>query len=436
MAACGTPENDMTSTHQNGAITIRASKSWLLLFAFLLLIPWGFFLLVGTRIRQHTHESDSQPQTEKSGPYQIQATPGPWGDLKIVRVTIEPPWEILSPFLEHPQPVWRFIGYSRSQFSELLAHAGLTDAQRATLESAAVWQPDGAGCAIVPSPELLWSLTPESRAKLYGALSLFRENVYQHEPFRFPIELADEWLSNTGLPEAILAQTRRLFYRRGKTLLFSDPHLILPTLASDRDRIRLLKALTRQSTLLVNLHVDASADIPSLVNYWTAGYPGRAKDIRPLLNSATRVPGGLDIDISHLLPRFASKRLYTYPNADLDGQSMFFDCHWNSMNFWNDPPDDRFADSAFVIQTLETEYEVVLNDFSFGDILLFMRSATQAIHSAVYVADQIVFTKNGPGPYSPWILMRLDTLVSHYETNMDVEVRGYRRIQRPAMATL
>ena len=56
-----------------------------------------------------------------------------------------------------------------------------------------------------------------------------------------------------------------------------------------------------------------------------------------------------------------------------------------------------------------------------------MKSDTQAIHSAVYIADDIVFTKNGPSPHSPWILMQLATLISHYETNVDLKIRGYRK---------
>jgi hypothetical protein len=56
-----------------------------------------------------------------------------------------------------------------------------------------------------------------------------------------------------------------------------------------------------------------------------------------------------------------------------------------------------------------------------------MKSDTQAIHSSVYIADNIVFTKNGPSQHSPWILMQMDTLVAHYETNMDVKIRAYRK---------
>ena len=58
---------------------------------------------------------------------------------------------------------------------------------------------------------------------------------------------------------------------------------------------------------------------------------------------------------------------------------------------------------------------------------LFNESDTQAIHSAIYIADKVVFTKNGPSEHSPWILMDMDTLISHYSTNTDLTIRGYRK---------
>ena len=78
-------------------------------------------------------------------------------------------------------------------------------------------------------------------------------------------------------------------------------------------------------------------------------------------------------------------------------------------------------------RTLETDYEPVVDGFKMGDIVLFMKSDTQAIHSAIYIADDILFTKNGPSQHSPWILMQMETLVSHYETNVDLKIRGYRK---------
>lgn len=412
--------SEQTKTH---SVTIHASKRLLFLFAVVLLIPWLLFM-AAHELDQRKDALQDAGQHELDSMRLVPSSKGPWGDLRIVRIVTEPPEETLANYLVYQRPVWLFKSYTPADFENLLLSAGLSSDQRKVLKESAKW--DSNGCSIAPANDFAWSLSPESRAVLYGALSLFPENVFQHEPFRFRSDMTAEWFANSGVPEATLERVRKLFYRRGKTFLFSDPHLIVPGLSSDVDRVRLLKTLARQSTLMVHLHVGPETDIASLVSYW-ASREGRAKDIKPLLESASRIPGGLDIDVAHLLPRFARKRIYTYPRADGDTGETVYDCHWNSMNFWNDPPDDKFADGAFVIRTLETDYEPVLDSYRFGDVILFMKSDTQAIHSAVYIADNILFTKNGPSQHSPWILMLMDTLVSHYQTNVDLKIRAYRK---------
>ncbi len=394
-----------------------------------LLIPWGLFLLLNApeSVKRVVRAALSR---ESDTTRWVPSKKGPWGDLRVIRIVTEPPEESLAGYLVYPSPVWVFKGYSTNAFDRLLLAAGLSPAQKAELESGVVWGLSGAGCTVTPQDDLVMGLSAASREVLYNALSVFPENTFQNEPFRFRSDMADEWFANSGVPATTIALVRRLTYTRGKTILFSDPHLVLPKLGSDLERAKLIKTLSRQSTLMVQLHITPETDIASLVSYWAAREE-LAKDIKPLLESVARIPGGFNIDIAHLLPRFARKRIYTYPRADGDNGEMLYDCHWNSMNFWNDPPDNRFSDNAYVIHTLETEYESVLDGFRYGDIILFMKSDTQAIHSAVYIADNIVFTKNGPSQHSPWILMQMDTLISHYETNADLKIRGYRKKHRP-----
>lgn len=412
----------MSATHNTPHLVLHVSKLWLILAAAIVLVPWGLLLVI------HSHE---QAQSEHSTSlWTVPSHKGPWGELKVIRIVTEPPAESLTSYLDYPAPTWFFKGYTPEAYRQLLASAGLTPSQREALAAAAVWDAKNTEVSVKPDDDLVRSLSPESRAALYGALSLFPQNVFQNEPFRFRADLANEWFANSGVPQEVVDRVFRLTYRRGKTLLFSDPHLVVPTVASAPEQIRLLKTMARQSTLMVQVHITEKSDIDALVNYWSA-VEGRAKDIRPILESIAKVPGGYDVDISHLLPRFARKRVYTYPSYSGDKGEVLYDCHWNSMNFFNDPPDDRFSDPATVIRALETDYTQVIDDFRFGDVVLFMRSNTQAIHSAVYIADNIVFTKNGPNLHSPWILMQLETLVSHYSTNVDLQLRGYRKKAAP-----
>ena len=415
----------MSSKRGVTPVIIRASKWWLIFFAVVFLIPWWLILLLHAPdlAKRMAHGT---PPLESDGTRQVPASTGTWGDLRIVNIVTEPPEESLVGQLEFTKPTWVFKGYSAADFDRLLRSAGLSAEQKSELEKAAVWSAPGTGCTVLPRDEFVLGLSPESRAVLYNALSVFPENLYQNEPFRFKSDMAAQWFAESDVPEATIALVRRLTYTRGSAILFSDPHLVVPKLGSDLERAKLVKALSRQATLMVKLHVTPDADIASLVSYW-ATRNDLAKDVKPLLESVARIPGGYNIDITHFLPRFARKRIYTYPRTDGDSGEMVYDCHWNSMNFWNDPPDNRFADKAYVIHTLETDYESILDGFTFGDIILFMKSDTEAIHSAVYIADNIVFTKNGPSHHSPWILMKMDALVSHYETNVDLKIRGYRK---------
>jgi len=424
----------MSKNRKTGSLTIRASKRWIFLFSIVLLVPWLILLTIGGSrfIGRGAVGSSAAETAAKTQPAPL--VKGPWGELKISRIVIEPPDPSLTDYLSYPQPTWHFKGYSAEDYSQLLHSAGLSETQIDELQRASRWGAKGEGCVVSPPDTFVLNLSPEARGVLYGALSLFEENLFQHEPFRFRADEATEWFANSGVADSTLALVRRLTYRRGNTLLFSDPHLVVPTVPSEIAKIKLLKMLARQSTLTMQLHVTPETDIDVLLSYW-APKEDNAKDIKPLLESVVQIRDGFDVDIAHFLPRFARKRIYTYPRSDGDKGETSYDCHWNSMNFWNDPPDDRFASVPYVIHTLETDYEKILDGFKFGDIVLFMKSNTQAIHSAVYIADNIVFTKNGPSPHSPWILMDMDTLTSHYETNTDLTIRGYRKKTVPGKDT-
>jgi hypothetical protein len=66
--------------------------------------------------------------------------------------------------------------------------------------------------------------------------------------------------------------------------------------------------------------------------------------------------------------------------------------------------------------------------YRFGDVLFFMDGNTgNAIHSCVYLADDIVYTKNGRSPTQPWVIMKLDDVVSFYAMYYQPQIACYRR---------
>ena len=157
----------------------------------------------------------------------------------------------------------------------------------------------------------------------------------------------------------------------------------------------------------VFLKPDESPD--SALAYW--GQPNRYAAVEPLLPALSAPEDGLNV-IS-LLPPFARSRLYTYPRENEPGGAAHCNCHWASLNFFNDPPDNAIAADANIAKTLATLYEPLNSSTRLGDIILFF-DGNVLVHSCVYIAGDIVFTKNGAGTTAPYMLQRLQDVEAGY----------------------
>jgi hypothetical protein len=104
-----------------------------------------------------------------------------------------------------------------------------------------------------------------------------------------------------------------------------------------------------------------------------------------------------------------------------------YDCHWTSLNFFSDQPDDRFLDKGIVKETLKSDYYPIYGNPLLGDLVLLVSESNQIIHTAVYVADNFVFTKNGSRYATPWIFMRVDDVKAFYSQGGAVTVSYVRR---------
>ena len=171
--------------------------------------------------------------------------------------------------------------------------------------------------------------------------------------------------------------------------------------------------------------VDPNSDLQSLSDYWTGR--GRKKDILPILESVAETATVRKIDIAHLLPSLARKLLYTYPDVSLMAKGGLPDCHWTSLNFFNYEPMDRLLDYDGALQYIAQYYEPATGTLQYGDVLFFLEKGTEdAFHSCVFIADNIVFTKNGSNIAMPWILMRIEDLLAKYRQDFEVEIRAFR----------
>jgi len=125
------------------------------------------------------------------------------------------------------------------------------------------------------------------------------------------------------------------------------------------------------------------------------------------------VDEGGNLSLFYLLPKFARDRLYTFPLPPQPGEPVM-DCHWSTFNFASDTPDNRLNDPGYAVEHIRKNYYRIAAPSLYGDVLLLLNDRDEVKHSAVYLADDIVFTKNGNNYRQPWMLMRIPDLLATY----------------------
>ena len=295
---------------------------------------------------------------------------------------------------------------------------GLPQDQAARIRSTARLHPGIRGLVVTPDPEIVRKLPPDVRSRLYVQLAKSTLNFDQASSFRFLGSSPEDWLGGTMISRETRQLTEQLIYRDGDFLNFADVEIVRASIRDEAELRRLAKALLRQSTLLVRLSVDDPSSVDSLADYWGRG--GRRIDLRPLLES---IVGAADhsIDLVHLLPTLARQHLYRYPKistGDLN-KPLLANCLWTSLNFFSTTPDDRFLDVTVALDTLRRDYYVVEDGFQLGDIIGFVDDEGDLFHAAVYIAADLVYTKNGTSPMAPWTIVSLDYLKGYYKRHAD-----------------
>jgi hypothetical protein len=136
---------------------------------------------------------------------------------------------------------------------------------------------------------------------------------------------------------------------------------------------------------------------------------GLTKTMQPALEAVTRIPQGRAVTMLAILPPFARERLNTYSGTtnDNDGQDGF----WTTFNFFNDKPEASGTTPAMWSRRLITDYFNVFADPRYGDILVISRPSGEVIQTAVYLADDLVFTRLGPTRWEPWAVMSVADLL-------------------------
>lgn len=352
---------------------------------------------------------------------------GPWGHLELVPIVLQLP-EVYATAERAMgrRDRWNFAGLGRASALALMAECGLAPAQLSQI-AADDWREGAGSCSVEPSDALVLSLSPEARAALYAKLMADPANASAISPAWFRAGHVDFRLRGSGLGEASVAILKQLIYAGADgTLLFNDDKVALRAIADPAERMRFLLAVTRKRALLARLVIGADDDTGALAAYWGAG--GRAANLLPLLdamkfNAIAGVESLGKINLASLLPPFVQQRLYRHADG-----SAAEDCFWTAFNFFNPAPDDRVRDMGYLAGLLQHGYARVPGPARLGDVILIATAGGDAVHAANYIAEDVVFTKNGESVRQPWILTGMrDMLTQYLIKNAKVQVACYRR---------
>lgn len=349
--------------------------------------------------------------------------PGPWGQLDYVTITLEIPkvWTSIEAYTGAPTR-WFFGDMSPEQVAEVFRSAGLSSPQLDALMASAESDPGNRGIFLTPPESVILALEPGARSYIYSILGKFSENPAFCEPHRYLTENFDRWLDESTLPPETLSVVRRLTVHRGRISLFSDVRLALSTLSAFQEKQKLLQLLSRQTTLMPTLNITPESDIEALARYWSSG--ARQEEILALMESLKRAPHGGQIDVVYLLPPFVRERIYTYARKT---QPPYPDCHYTSMNFFNAEEDKTFLDMSHVHSTILKDYRLVKDGFQLGDLILFRKPNDEVVHACNFIADNIVFTKNGQSRGRPWVLMHMQDVIDMYSSGDSLNMIVLRR---------
>jgi len=376
--------------------------------------------------------------TQEKRAARIQVHSGPWGELQLRNLRLEQPMEYVGfEKLTHDGPFWNFGPITTPALSGMLRSMGLDEKSTESLLKSKVTDPSGS-LVLKPDENLVLSMTPQLRAKLYRLLAQNPANRLLGNPYYIPdgnvAKLFDDEAPDVqaAMKKAdVVRLMKRLVYTNNGFWYFSDPEIVLKHLPDQKEREEFLQSLTSIPAVNASLRIRPETDIDKPLNYWCLSIPQvHEKDIRPLMEANKRFPEGGVVNILYLLPPLARERLFTSPlPAEMAGTKPP-DCHWTALNFFNANPDPRLSDNDYASRYIAENYYQTGMPSIPGDLVLLLNEQNRVIHSSVYLADDIVFTKNGINFAQPWVLMHEKDMVGHFSGVSPVKLAYFRKKEK------
>jgi hypothetical protein len=351
---------------------------------------------------------------------------GPWGHVHVRSVLLHPPAEVFDPDFQLGDGNWYFKKASASAIGAILRDCGLSERQIAAILPTLLPVSNAPDLVSARPPvEIVMELDSATRSKIYSRLARHEANFAQSQPFRMNAPHLEEWLGAEDIDPSILEQVRQLLWHSGDTLLFSDYNLVASRIADPAERVQLQRVLSRKVSLRATLEIPSGVNVSDLADYWSAA--GRGDNDRAILQAASSYGGG-SIDLLELLPSFARKYLNRFPDPRQFGNSPPA-CHWSTFNFFNTGElDSAFHTASGVEEEIRKNYTRIESEPRFGDVVLLDEPDGSSIHSAVFIADDIVFTKNGPSAATPWVLSTIEEMKAFYPGSNPLSVSFHRHI--------
>jgi hypothetical protein len=343
----------------------------------------------------------------------IKANPGPWGDLYYVPFTISAPENLLPVrSIESRGTHWFFKNWTHMDLESLVSGDDVSASLRAALLAPTSVDQTSSGLDVTPPDSVVMGLKEGARKRIYQTLARFPEN--RGEIHFISKNTLEDRFKTGEVSEDTMRIFQQLCCEHGDYLVFAGLATMLSHLPSYEAKVSFVRALTRQKTMLLQIHQKPDTDVVALANYWGKG--SRATDVRTVLESLSKVQGGAWVNILMMIPPLPASQLYTYPNIQdnpLNGPAHVRDCHWTSFNFFRDTPELDITPD-FVIRELKNNYAPASGDPRYGDVVLFSKPDGDIIHSSIYLADDIVYTKNGATSIYPWMLATISDLMKQY----------------------
>ncbi len=358
--------------------------------------------------------------------YTRQGNPGPWGELVVSNIYLEAPDSVIE-IVGKPDPVprWTFPGLSASMVKDLLIQSGVDLALVERLTSSTQLKTSGAEIVVYPKLEDLLQIKGAVRDKLYSEISKYSQNDYYTDPVFILSGDVEEWLAEATLNANQKDVIRQLVWHRGNALVFSNVGVLLSYAQNGEEIKNTLRAITRCMSLVVSKKFPLKQDQrETFLRYWISNQPESPR--MTFIKAISRETDINDtVDVMHFLPVIMREKLYTFPSLRDGVKGRLPDCHWTSLNFFNLTPRDYYRSTSLAAIQLTQAYNQVSGPYQFGDVLCYTDNG-DGLHTCVYIADNIVLTKNGENILAPWVLLTIEDVSKIYKRSPTTQIQAYR----------